>query len=73
MTSDDRDSVLEARQALYQPGDPVWVGQSRGSQREGTVVRYVGEGFYSGSVTGKEGVRTLEEGLLRSRREDQEG
>jgi hypothetical protein len=73
VTSDDRDSVLEARQALYQPGDPVWVGQSRGSQREGTVVRYVGEGFYSVSVTGKEGVRTLEEGLLRPRREDEEG
>ena len=36
-------------------------------------MRYVGEGFYSVSVTGKEGVRTLEEGLLRSHREDEEG
>ena len=73
MTTDDRDSVPEAHHAPYQPGDPVWVGRSRGSEREGTVLRYLGEGFYSVSVTGKEGVRTLEEGLLHPRREDVEG
>jgi hypothetical protein len=60
-------------QALYQPGDPVWVGRSRGSEREGTIVRYEGEGCYSVSVTGHEGVRTVHEGLLHPRQEDEEG
>jgi hypothetical protein len=67
------DSVPEAHRMLYEPGDPVWVGRSRGSEREGTVLRYLGKGFYSVSVAGSEGVRTLEEGLLHPRREDEEG
>jgi hypothetical protein len=76
VTTDDPDSVPEAHHELYDPGDPVWVGRSRGSEREGTVLRYLGEGFYSVSVAGEEGVRTLEEGLLHPRREeddDEEG
>ena len=71
MTTDNPDSVPEIHQVLYQPGDPVWVGQSRASEREGTVLRYLGEGFYRVSIPGKEAVRTLQEGLLRPRREDE--
>jgi hypothetical protein len=70
VTTDDPDSVPEAHHVPYEPGDPVWVGRSRGSEREGTVLRYLGEGFYSVSVAGEEEVRTLEEGLLHPRRED---
>ncbi len=70
LRTDDPDSVPEGHRALYEPGDPVWVGRSRGSEREGTVLRYLREGFYSVSVAGEEEVRTLEEGLLHPRRED---
>ncbi|MCA1718803.1 MAG: hypothetical protein LC781_18920 [Actinobacteria bacterium] len=49
------------------------MGRSRSSEREGTVLRWLGEGFYSESVAGQEGVRILEEGLLHPRREDEAG
>ncbi len=62
----------EAPCVLYKPGDPVWVGRTRSSEREGTVLRYLGEGFYSVFVAGREGVRTIAEGLLQPRREDEE-
>ena len=68
--TDDPDSVPEGHRALYEPGALVWVGRSRGSEREGTVLRYLGEGFYSVSIVGPEGVRTIHEGLLHPRRED---
>ncbi len=72
--TDDPDSVPEGHRALYEPGALVWVGRSRGSEREGTVLRYLGERSYSVSVAGEEGVRTLEEGLLHPRQEnDEEG
>ncbi len=61
----------EARRVLYEPWDPVWVGRTRSSEREGTVLRYLGEGFYIVSVTGHEGVRAIAEGLLQPRREDE--
>jgi hypothetical protein len=64
--------VFGAHRMRYQAGDRVWVGQSRGSEREGTVLRHLGEGSYSVSVAGQEGVRTLEEGLLHPRQEDDE-
>ena len=70
MTTDDPDSVPEGHHALYEPGDPVWVGRSRGSEREGTVLRHRGEGFYSVAIVGAEGERTIHEGLLHPRRED---
>jgi hypothetical protein len=77
VSSDNPDpvpDVSEAHRAHYQPGEPIWVGRSRGSEREGIVVRYVGEGFYRVYVIGREGVRTLEEGLLHPRRgESEEG
>ena len=75
LSTDDPDSVPEAQhRGQYRPGDPVWVGQSRGSEREGTVLRHLGEGFYSVSVAGEEGVRTIHEGLLHPRQEtDEEG
>ena len=74
MSTDDPDPVPEAHRVRYQPGDRVWVGQSRGSEREGTVLRYLGEGSYSVSVAGQEGVRTVHEALLRPRQEnDEEG
>jgi hypothetical protein len=72
VASDNRDSVPDEHQAHHQPGEPVWVGRSRGSEekREGIVVRYVGEGFYRVYVVGQEeGVQTLQEGLLHPRRE----
>jgi hypothetical protein len=47
------------------------VGRTRSSEREGTVLRYLGEGFYSVCVVGHEGVRAIEEGLLQPRREDE--
>ncbi len=72
MTTGDPDSGPERHRVLYEPGDPVWVGRSRGSEREGTVLRYLGEGFYSVSVPGQEEVRTLEEGLLHPRQENDE-
>jgi len=59
MTTDDPHSVPEAHRPLYEPGDPVWVGRPRSSEREGTVRRWLGEGFYSESVAGQEGVRRL--------------
>ena len=73
VTTDDRDSGLEVPQTLYQPGDPVWVGRSRGSEREGTILRNLGEGYYSVSMVGSEGTRNVHEGLLHPRREDEEG
>ncbi len=73
MTTDEPDSGSEAHHALYEPGGPVWVGRSRGSEREGTVLRYLGEGFYSVAIVGPEGVKTIHEGLLHPRREDDEG
>jgi hypothetical protein len=63
--------VPEAHRVLYEPWDPVWVGRTRSSEREGTVLRYLGEGFYSVSVAGHEGVRAIEDGLLQARREDE--
>ena len=72
LSTDDPDSVPEAHRALYEPGALVWVGRSRGSEREGTVLRYLGEGFYSVAIVGPEGVRTIHEGLLHPRREDDE-
>ena len=71
--TDDPDPVSEAHRVQYQPGDLVWVGRSRGSEREGTVLRYLGEGCYSVSIVGHEGLRTIHEGLLHPRREDEEG
>jgi hypothetical protein len=74
LRTDDPDSVPEGHRALYEPGDPVWVGRSRGSEREGSVLRYLGEGFYSVAIVGPEGVRTIHEGLLHPRQEnDEEG
>ena len=74
MRTDDPDSVPEAHRVQYQPGDPVWVGRSRGSEREGTVLRYLGEGSYNVSVAGQEGVRRVHEALLHPRQEnDEEG
>jgi hypothetical protein len=70
--TDDPDSVPEGHRALYEPGALVWVGRSRGSEREGTVLRYLGEGFYSVATVGPEGVKTIHEGLLHPRREDDE-
>ncbi len=71
--TDDPDSVPEGHRALYEPGALVWVGRSRGSEREGTVLRYLGEGFYSVAIVGiPEGERTIHEGLLHPRREDDE-
>ena len=61
----------EAHRVLYEPDDPVWVGRTRGSERKGTVLRNLGEGCYSVSVAGGEGVRTIVEGLLQPRREDE--
>jgi hypothetical protein len=68
--TDDPDSVPDVHRVQYESGDPVWVGRSRGSEREGTVLRHLGEGSYSVSVAGEEGVRTLEEGLLHPRQEE---
>jgi hypothetical protein len=73
VSTDNPHSVPEGHGQLYEPGEPVWVGRTRGSEREGTVLRYLGEGFYSVSVAGGEGVQSLEEGLLHPRREDEEG
>ena len=67
MTTDGPDSVPEAQRVPYQPGDPVWVGRSRGSEREGSVLRYLGGDFYSVSVAGQEGVRSVHEQLLHPR------
>jgi hypothetical protein len=39
----------------------------------GTVLRYLGEGYYSVAIVGHEGPRTVHEGLLHPRREDEEG
>jgi hypothetical protein len=74
VTSNDRDSVdNKAHQALYEPGDPVWVGRSRGSEREGTILRYFGEGYYGVNIARPEGARAVHEGLLHPRREDEAG
>jgi hypothetical protein len=72
VTTDEPDSGSKAHHALYELGDAVWVGRSRGSEREGTVLSYLGEGFYSVAIVGPEGVRTIHEGLLYPRREDNE-
>jgi hypothetical protein len=56
VTADNRDSVPnEAHQALYEPGDPVWVGRSRGSEREGTILRLFGDGYYGASIAAGKG------------------
>jgi hypothetical protein len=74
VTTEEPDFVPEAHRVPYEPGDPVWVGRSRGSEREGTVLRYLGEGFYSVAIVGPEGVKTIHEGLLHPRQEnDEEG
>ena len=73
MTTNDFDSVPEANHPQYEPGDPVWVGRTRGSEREGTVLHHLGEGFYIVSVAEELGVRTIEKGLLHLRREDEAG
>ena len=65
--------VPEEHRVLYKPWDPVWVGRTRSSEREGTVLRYLGEGFYIVSVAGHGGVQVIEEGLLQPRREDEGG
>ncbi len=71
LRTDDPDPVPDVHRVPYEPGDPVWVGRSRGSEREGTVLRYLGEGFYSVAIVGTpEGERTIHEGLLHPRRED---
>jgi hypothetical protein len=62
-------SGTKVRKAQYGSGDQVWVGQSRGSMREGTVVRYLGEGSYSVFIPGR-GVGTADEALLTLRQED---
>ena len=49
------------------------MGRSRGSEREGTVLRYLGKGFYSVYVVGHEEARTLKEGFPNPRREDEAG
>jgi hypothetical protein len=67
MTTDYPKPAAEAPRVPYEPGDPVWVGRTRGSEREGIVVRHLGEGLYSASVAGREEIRTLEEGLLHPR------
>ncbi len=57
------------REARYRSGEPVWVGQSRGSLRKGIVVRYLGEGSYRVHIAGCE-TTTVAEGLLGLRQED---
>jgi hypothetical protein len=60
---------IQVRQARYRSGERVWVGQSRGSMREGTVVCYLGAGSYRVHIAGC-GARTVDEGLLGLRQED---
>ena len=62
-------SGTEVREVGYGAGKQVWVGQSRGSMREGTIVGYLGEGSYSVNIAG-EGVGIIDEGLLSLRQED---
>jgi hypothetical protein len=62
-------SKTQMREARYNSGEQVWVGQSRGSMREGTVVGYLGKGSYSVFVAGH-GVVSTDEGLLSLRQED---
>jgi hypothetical protein len=64
-------SDAQVGEARYGSGKQVWVGQSRGSMREGTVVGYLGEGSYSINIAG-EGVGIVDEGLLSLRQEDGE-
>ena len=64
-------SDSQVREAQYGFGEKVWVGQSRGSMREGTVVGYLGEGSYSVFIA-EGGVRTVAEGLLSLRQEDRD-
>ena len=64
------ENVSEAQEARYEPGDPVWVGQSMGSMREGTVVRYLGEDSYVVFLAGR-GARPVVEGLISPRRGDE--
>jgi hypothetical protein len=71
MTADFPDSTSTAPHLLHEPGDLVWVGQSRGSEREGTVLRYLGESYYSVSVAGQEEPRTVHEQLLHPRGDDE--
>ena len=53
----------QAREAQFRPKEQVWIGRSRGSMREGTVVGYLGEGSYRVFIA-EVGVRTVDEGLL---------
>ncbi len=62
-------SDSQVREAQYGFGEKVWVGQSRGSMREGTVVDYLGEGSYSVFIA-QGGARTVDEGLLSLRQDD---
>lgn len=62
-------SDSQVREAQYGFGEKVWVGQSRGSMREGTVVSYLGEGSYSVFIA-EGGVRIVDEGLLSLRQEE---
>jgi hypothetical protein len=62
-------SSTQMWEARYGSGEQVWVGQSRGSMREGTVVGYLGKGSYSVIVAGH-GVVSADEGLLSLRQED---
>jgi hypothetical protein len=62
-------SRSQMREARYKSGEQVWVGQSRGSMREGTVVGYLGKSSYSVFVAGH-GVVSTDEGLLSLRQED---
>ena len=76
MSTDNPDwvppEVLEPRRMLYQPGEAVWVGRSRGSEREAIVVRYLGEGFYRVYVAagGKEYEPSMKTSFTRVEKEE---
>ncbi len=59
----------QTQEARYKGGDPVWVGQSMGSMRKGTIVRYLGERSYE--VVTERGTRPVVEGLISPRRGDE--
>jgi hypothetical protein len=63
-------SDTQVWEAQYGSGEQVWVGQSMGSMREGTVLRYLGEGLYSVFIPGR-GEEAVDEGLLSQRQEDE--
>ena len=58
--------AVRAHETRYEPGDRVWVGQSRGSMREATVLRHLEEGSYVVAITGQ-AERSVHEGLLSRR------